>query len=374
MTNPSSSSLTQADVAKLLAEPSPKARADLANKLSIEIDNPKLNNSELQIAHDIVRIMAKDAEASVRQALAESLRKAARMPHDVAVKLASDIESVALPILQDSQVLTDEDLVTIINSSGPTKQEAIAARAVVSEKVSDILITKGTEKVVAKLMDNSGARISEPSLNKAVDRFHASDLVKEKMVTRDALPMAVTERLVTMVSENLKDYLVRHHEMSPTMAANLVMQSRERATIALSDHSSDEELEKMVTQMHKNARLTPSIILRSICMGDIAFFEMSLAVMANVPVMNARILIHDAGRLGLKSLYAKTSLPPRLMPAFRVAVDVVRETTMDGGDHDRERYQGRVIERILTQYQDMSNDDLDYLLDKLGTAEQAAYA
>ena len=41
---------------------------------------------------------------------------------------------------------------------------------------------------------------------------------------------------------------------------------------------------------------------------------------------------------------------------------------MDGGDHDRQRYQERVIERILTQYQDMSNEDLDYLLDKLGTA------
>jgi hypothetical protein len=64
----------------------------------------------------------------------------------------------------------------------------------------------------------------------------------------------------------------------------------------------------------------------------------------------------------------KTSLPPRLMPAFRVAVDVVHETMMDGGDRDRNRYQERVIERILTQYQDMSNEDLDYLLDKLGTS------
>lgn len=366
--NPAYSVLTQADVKKLLAEPSPQVRAELANKLSIEIDNPRLKDGELQIAQDIVRIMAKDAEASVRQALAQALRKAARMPHDVAVKLANDIESVALPILENSQVLTDDDLMQIIKSGAAVKQEAIAGRATVSEKVSDVLITNGSEKVVARLMDNAGAQISEPSLNKAVDRFSESDLVKEKMVMRPVLPVAVTERLVALVSENLKDYLVSHHEMSPTMAANLVMQSRERATIALSDHSSDEELEKMVSQMYKNNRLTPSIILRAICMGDIAFFEMALAVQANVPVVNARILIHDAGRLGLKSLYAKTSMPPRLMPAFRVAVDVVHETTMDGGDHDRDRYQERVIERILTQYQDMSNEDLDYLLDKLGSS------
>lgn len=372
MSTPPTSVLTQADVAKLLAEPSAKVRSELANKLAVEIDNPLLKDGELQIAQDIVRLMAKDAEASVRQALAESLRKAARMPHDVAVKLANDIESIALPILENSQVLTDDDLEQIIKTGASNKQEAIAARATVSEKVSEALISSGSEKVVARLMDNAGAKISEPSMNKAVDRFSASDLVKEKMVMRPVLPVAVTERLVAMVSENLKDYLVSHHEMSPTMAANLVMQSRERATIALSDKSSDEELEKMVMQMSKNGRLTPSIILRAVCMGDVPFFEMAMAVLANVPVVNARILIHDAGRLGLKSLYAKTTLPPRLMPAFRVAIDVVHETTMDGGDHDRERYQERVIERILTQYQDMSNEDLDYLLDKLGTTVGSA--
>ena len=364
--------LTQADVAKLLAEPSAQIRSELAGKLAVEIDNPRLKDSEIQIAQDIVRIMAKDAEVMVRQSLAQNLRKAARLPHDVAVKLANDIESVALPILENSTVLTDDDLNKIINSGAAAKQEAIAARAEVSEKVSEALISKANEKVVAKLMDNTGAKISEGGFNKAVDRFSASDTIKEKMVTRPALPMAVTERLVTMVSENLKEYLVQHHEMSPTMAANLVMQSRERATIALSDKSSDEELEKMVVQMHKNNRLTPSIILRAICMGDVAFFEMALAVQANVPIVNARILIHDAGRLGLKSLYAKTTMPPRLMPAFRVAVDVVHETIMDGGDHDRDRYQARVIERILTQYQDMSNDDLDFLLDKLGVATENA--
>lgn len=368
MTDLPTSTLTQADVAKLLAEPSARVRSELANKLALEIDNPRLKDSELQIAQDIVRVMARDAEASVRQALAQSLRKAARMPHDVAVKLANDIESVALPILENSQVLTDADLVQIIKSGAAAKQEAIAGRPQVSEELSEVLIANAGEKVVARLMDNVGARISEPSLNKAVDRFADSDTIKEKIVTRPTLPVTVTERLVALVSENLKDYLVRHHEMSPAMAANLVVESRERATIALSDKSTDEELEKMVVQMCKNNRLTPSIILRAICMGDVPFFEMSLAVQANVPIVNARILIHDAGRLGLKSLYAKTSMPPRLMPAFRVAVDVVHETLLDGGDHDRERYQARVIERILTQYEDMSSEDLDYLLDKLGIA------
>jgi hypothetical protein len=43
----------------------------------------------------------------------------------------------------------------------------------------------------------------------------------------------------------------------------------------------------------------------------------------------------------------------------------VQETPFDGGAKDRERYRVKVIERILTQYEDFNPEDLNYLLDKL---------
>ncbi len=230
-----------------------------------------------------------------------------------------------------------------------------------------VLIDIGGEKSRGlTLMANVGAKIDESSLGKAVDRFATSNIIKEKMIHRAALPVTITERLVTMVSENLKDYLVSHHELPPAVATDMVLQSRERAVISLSGGSSEQDLEKLVTQMHRHKRLTPSLVLRALCMGDIAFFEVAMAITANVPLVNARILIHDGGRLGLKSLYDKTGMSARFLPAVRVAIDVVHETAMDGGENDRERYRARVIERVLTQYEDFGSEDLDYLLDKLG--------
>jgi hypothetical protein len=58
-------------------------------------------------------------------------------------------------------------------------------------------------------------------------------------------------------------------------------------------------------------------------------------------------------------------MPDRLYPAFRVAVDVVRETESDARDEDRRRYVSRMIERILTQFEDIGQDNIDYLLSKL---------
>ena len=360
------SSLTQADVAHLLAEPSPSVRAEVADKLAREIDGTSLTEAELRIAHDIVRIMAQDAELAVRRALSESLRSATQLPRDVALRLAKDVEAVALPILISSPVLTDADLMALVKSGSSSKQEAIASRTSVSEQVAGALVTHGSEGAVATLMGNAGAHITAASLGSAIDRFGDSDRVKTAMVHRAELPVAIAERLVVIVSEMLQSYLVRHHELPVAVATDIVLRSRERATLQVSIGSGEQELERLVRQMHRNQRLTPLLVLRALCLGDLAFFEVAMAVMAKVPITNARILIDDAGPNGLASLYEKAGMPPRLLPAVRVAVDVVRGTEFDGGERDRERYRSRVITRILTQFEDLPQEDHDYLLDKLG--------
>ncbi len=360
------SHLSNDDVVRLLKEPSPHVRAEIAGKLAQEIDSPRLTESEFQLAQEIIRLMAKDVEAVVRQSLAQSLRHAVKLPHDVALKLAKDVEQVALPILENSTVLTDDDLIGIIKEGSASKQEAIAGRPNVSLQVSDAIITSAGEKAVALLMSNITAQISEQSLGKAVDRFQGSDCVKEAMVKRAILPVTVAERLATIVTDKLRDYLVAHHDLSPSVAADLVMQSREHSVVGMVAGRGEQDIEKLVAQMYNNKRLTPSIVLRALCMGEVGFFESALAIMANVPLLNARILIHDAGQLGMKTLYEKAGMPPGLFNIVRVALDVVHETELDGGEQDMERYRARVIERVVTQFEDTDSEDVDYLLAKLG--------
>jgi uncharacterized protein (DUF2336 family) len=360
------SSLTQVDVARLLAEPSPAARAEVAHKLAHEMDSATLSEAELELASEIVRMLARDVEATVRRALSENLRRARHLPHDVALRLANDVDTVALPILSESPVLTDTDLMAIVRQGSSRKQEAVATRDEISEQVSDALVAAGSEAAVAALMANASAQIAEDALGTAINRFADSERVKASMVHRASLPAIIAERLVVMVSDRLQSYLVRHHELPVSLATDLVLQSRERATLHFSLGSSEQELERLVRQMHLNERLTPLLVLRALCVGDLPFFEMAMAVMASIPVQNARVLIHDAGSNGLTSLYEKSGMPRRLLSAIRVALDVVRGTEFDGGERDRERFRSRVITRILTQFEDLPQEELDYLLDKLG--------
>lgn len=362
--------LTADDVRRLLDNPSGEVRADTAGKLARQFEEAGLSESERKLAEDIFRLMVRDAEVRVREALATNLKENPLVPHDVAVALARDVDAVALPMLEFSQVLSPADLIGIVRSHDPAKQQAVARRREVQAEVADALVEEGDADVAATLAANSGAVLSDESLLKMVDRFGDDARVQVPLVHRAHLPVTVSERLVHRVSEHLKDYILRHHELPGDMAADLVLQSRERATITLSSESTEDEVEALVRQMADNGRLTPSIILRAICMGDLKFFEYALAVKAGLTVLNARQLIHDAGPLGLKGLYDKAALPHGFYPAMRAAVDVVHETDFDGRDNDRERYSRRVLERVLTQYGDLGVEfergDLEYLLAKMG--------
>ena len=363
--------LTKEDVIRLLNDPSPASRVDTATKIAGGVDGESLTDQERTLAQEIFRIMVNDAEVRVREALAVNLKESPNLPRDVALNLARDVDTVSLPVLTLSEVLDDNDLAEIIHTQGEHKQMAIASRQVVSEAVSDALIETGNENVVTTLISNEGAKISDISFEKVVDTLGESEKIQNAMVNRSALPITVAEKLVTRVSEALRDKLLEKHRMSDDLTTDLLLQSRERATVLLSTEAGSGDVQTLVRQLHENGRLTSSIILRALCMGDLRFFEAALGVLAKIPLINARTLIHDPGHLGLKRLWTSAKLPEAQFPAAVAAIDASRELEYDGEKNDRDRYSRRLIELVLTQYDELDvefeSDDLEYLLAKLNT-------
>jgi uncharacterized protein (DUF2336 family) len=357
--------LSPRDVERLLAEPSSDLRAELAGKVADGLTGPGLSSGEIALAQDVLRILARDVEAKVRASISTGLRNSLHLPRDVAQRLCDDIDTVALPLLRYSEVLTDEDLINIVRGGTARKHEAIAGRSNLTESISDALITHAEEPAIALLMGNLTARINENSLNRAVTRFAGSARVKEAMVLRHSLPLTVSERLVTLVSGELQRHLLNMHTLSPTVAADIVLRSREQAIIHLSTGSSEADLAVMVNQMQRNGRLSPTLIVRALCTGDIAFFEAAIAARGDVPIANAQILIHESSRRGLAALYRKAKMPDSLFDTVCAAIEAVNETGFDGDARDLERFRGRVISRVLTNTGSIDFADADYLVDKL---------
>jgi uncharacterized protein (DUF2336 family) len=364
-----SQTLSRTDVQALLDDPSAASRARTAEKLAVQYSGDALSSGERKIAEDIIRVMARDLEQDVRETLSRNLKDCAGLAHDIAVTMASDVEAVSLPVIRYSGVLTDADLIQIVRSRGPAQQTAIARRAMVSAAVADALVGAGDESVVSTLVGNEGAAISETTFRRVVEEFGGSEAVTRPLTRRANLPVGIAERLVNIVSERLRDELVTRHDLPPEVATQVVLQSRERATLGLLGGGDAMSVSELVAHLDRNGRLTPSIVLRALCMGDVEFFEAGAAALAGLQVDAARALIHDDGPLGLPALMKRAAFPDSTIPVARAAVDVVRDTQYDGQARDRERFRRRMLERVLTRNEDsdalLGEDNAEYLLERL---------
>ena len=362
--------LSANDVSRLLSDPSAKVRAETAAKVATEFGDGALSAGEREIAQEIFRFMAKDIEVLVRETLSQSLKEIPDVSSDIARVLAEDEnDSVAMPILEFSKALSEDDLVEIIEVCKPARHVAVARRENVSATVSDAIVEKGNEDAVVALVSNRSADIGEKTFDKVIDKYGESERVQEPMVRREKLPITIAERLVATVSDNLKQYLVSHHDLSPEVASDLLLESRERAVVRLLQEDDDgPDVVELVQQMDLNGRLTASIILRALCTGDLNFFEAAIAHKAQVGLNNARVLIHDDGDLGMKALYQKAALPERLYPAFRSAIDIAKISEAERSDKDPDWRSRLIMERVLTQFEDVvefDSEDVDYLLGRL---------
>ena len=358
--------LTLGDIQSLMKGATADERAAAAHKLCRRIDEIELSDEERQIAHEILRVMAADAAELVRRALAVTLKASPMVPRDVVLKLARDVESVATPMLASSPVFTDEDLVEIIRYAGPVRQIAIATRFSLPESVTDALVQHGAEPAVRAACANDNASFSEGSLQQAISRFANSHQLLAAIAYRQAVPPSVAERLVNLVTDQVRDHLINHHALPPETALRIAVGTRERATIDLVDQAGRApDMERFVEHLQAEGRLNASLLLRSLAHGHMTFFEWALACLAKVPHHRTWLMIHDAGPLGLRAIYERAGLPVRLFAAFRAGVDAFHSMEFDGGVRDQQRFQARLLERFLTQATPTPREDLDYLLEKM---------
>lgn len=365
--------LTRDDIARLADQRDPEARALAARKVCARFASEILTDEERAMGAEIVRVLAEDAAELVRRALSVTLQRSRHLPPDVARKLAADIDSIALPVIAGSPVLDDEDLVEIVRSGDTRRQTAVAARAAVSEIVVGAIVEVGSAEAVATAAANDGASFNAQCFAGTFERFSDRADILERFVDRAHLPLEITEKLISKISDAAMSRLVNRHALPPQLAVELAEGARERATVDLVDQAGlSPEPRRFVQQLQLNGRLTPSLMLRALFRGHMAFFEHCIAELAEIDHAKAWLLIHDAGPLGLEAVFKRAGLPERVLPAVRAALSAWHSLEMgDGGDRDVAVFRRRLTERIFTQFQGAPERELAYCLDRLDADDAA---
>ncbi|WP_341910285.1 DUF2336 domain-containing protein [Ferrovibrio terrae] len=344
------------DVQRLLADPSPAARADTAAKVARAYANeneggPALTAVEKELAQAIIAALARDAELLVRQTLAEQLKDSPQLPRGVALKLARDAAAVATPLLQFSPVFSDADLIELVQAVSPLHQSAIAGRARVSAPLADALVTHGAEPAVAVLMTNRGATVSGPMMERALDRFPDSRALGEALARHPDMPPKFAARLIAQVSDAMRDAMIARYQIPPAMAADTMLQLRERSLLGLlGDGAEPPALADLVADLQKRGQLSDTLLLRALAGGDLAFFEQGVSLLTGVPLNNTRLLMHDPGKRGLAAIYQRSRLPQDHFKMVEAVIDLARGFDFVRGAVERAEFVEVVTAMMLADF------------------------
>ena len=131
--------LPRQELLRLLEASELAVRAKHAERLAAVYSRGALDAVERNVAEEAFRLLRYDSEILVRRLLAECLKHAPLLPRDIALALATDKAEIAVPFIEDSPVLGEQELLAILHDHPGPHRLAIARRRDLPERVSEAL-------------------------------------------------------------------------------------------------------------------------------------------------------------------------------------------------------------------------------------------
>ena len=270
-------------------------REKLARK--IELLLPELDADQQAQAYkylvEVIEILAQDQVIRVRQIVAETLQEVASAPSHVIRRLARDVaEVVACPVLEFSPLLSDQDLLEIIESGGDSgRLSAISRRQGVGEQVTDAIVATQDEGAISALLDNDSAQIREEALDGLVAAAIEVSAWQEPLVRRPRLPASAVRKLAAFVASSLLDLLKARHDLDRETARLVAREVERRIEDAAKETAENgietaagETAEKRATRMFEAGELDDQVLIRALNGGDRDLVRHGLALRADLPL------------------------------------------------------------------------------------------
>ncbi|MCB2109018.1 MAG: DUF2336 domain-containing protein [Rhodobacteraceae bacterium] len=313
----------------------------------------------------ILTLVAQDVDARVREALSKAVAVNPNIPRDLARRLAEDIDRIAIPILELSEALTEDDILEIIEKSkSHVKLFALAGRRKISERVSEKLVSSDDHEVVVRLVENPGAAFDEKTLSIIVDSHGTDPRIQEGLVVRSVLPAGIAAKLINVVSDALLQQLCRLHPIAPDLTVDLLLETRERATIGLSNGLSDLAMKTMVEELQKDRYLTCSLVVRSACFGNLDFFCHALASLNHLEAAYIRQCVLQNADKELPRFWPREWSKDGLNCALE-AVRIMLRMKDEAGKWPVAEYARRLFQRLLTGCETIERSLADTDIDQL---------
>lgn len=326
---------------------SPGERAEATSALARAYLHSDLSEDDLAAAEGAMIMLLDDPSPLVRRAMSDVFASAQKAPRVVVHALAADQPEVALPVLERSPLLLEDDLVDLVATGHREAQITIAGRPMLPPSIAAAIAEVAAAEACLTLLENANAAIPAFSIDRIVERFGHLAAIRENLTARHDLPMATRQALLSKLSRTLAGFVTARHWMGSEHAEYAAREACEKATVALAAETPYAEIGELVAHLRKSGQLTAGMILRALLSGNVVLFEEALAELSGMPIDRVTGYVHDKHISGLRALYAKAGLPEAAYPAFREAIAAMRDGVLLGETGGAARLKRRMVERVL---------------------------
>lgn len=288
------------------------------------------SDEHIRVFDDVFQCLIEQIETAAKALLADRLAPIAAAPPKVIRTLALDeLIEISGPVLSKSERLDETTLLEIARTRGQAHLKAISLRRVLSEALTDVLVSRGNEDVVQSTVGNPGAKLSEGSLTDLVTRAERDDDLATCIGLRTDLPRHHYLKLVAKASFSVRRKLEAAHPELADEVSSVVQEAAQRVRAAAMTRQT-EMARALVNSLHADGRLNEFQVTTFAEQGKFDETNAGLAALAGVAIETAENMMIESRTEGVMILAKVAGMS---WPSVR-AIIAMREKLSGGSQTD----------------------------------------
>lgn len=325
----------------------------------VDLLNIQLSTRESELITDVLLSLMKQAQTDLKRALADRLASMEDIPLRIILGLANDEISVAEPVLQQSPVLQDLDLIYILQAKGVSHGRPISKREGLSGQLIDMLAATKDWEIAVNLSNNNGAALTDRAFAIIGDMAKYDEALARPLLMREDVPQDIAGNLYQFVGEELKKVMKDRFGIG----AERVMAALDDIVIEMvdaappSEESSQDHLTAYAHNQLRRGELKLAGIIASLRRGQFSTFLAQFAVYCGLPATTMHaVLKQETGKRLAIACKAKDIQKPDFVSLY-----LLTERFRSGA---KKVISHKELSRIMSMYDEINADHARRVLEE----------
>lgn len=317
----------------------------------------KLSQKESELITDVLIALMKQAEKELKLALSERLSSMENAPLRMILSIANDEIDIAEPVLRNSPILHDLDLLYILQVKGVPHGRAIAQREGLSGEVIDMLAGTRDFEVAVNLCENDGINLTSRAFEIIAEMSREYTELEKPLLTREDLPQDIAGQLYQFVSDELKVMLQQRFGIGaePIVIALQDITMELIATRTQQEYHEVDTLKAYAHTMQRRGELKLPGIVAALRRGQLTTFLAQFSVFTGLPTDTVKAMMRQESGKGLALACRALDMPKADFVSFYLLTDRFRSPTKRVINHTE-------LSRVMLMYDEIDPEEARRIL------------